>query len=125
MSWLVLAGKTYTVVHPFAESIRRQYASGRCSSAARGSTGVRIVDAEGAADARGVSDRFGSWFDALAWLCAESDKIDFDVAIIGAGAYGFPLAAHMKRSGRNGHHLGGATQIMFGIMGRRWKKTRR
>ena len=47
-------------------------------------------------------------------------KIDFDIAIIGCGAYGFPLAAKLKEAGKQAFHLGGATQIMFGIKGKRW-----
>lgn len=47
-------------------------------------------------------------------------KIDFDLAIIGCGAYGFPLAAKLKRAGKQVIHMGGATQISFGIKGRRW-----
>jgi hypothetical protein len=70
----------------------------------------------------GASDRFASWFDAFDWMCCEIEKINFDVAIIGAGAYGFPLAAFVKRLGRKAVHLGGATQLMFGIMGKRWEK---
>jgi hypothetical protein len=51
---------------------------------------------------------------------AEIDKKDFDIAIIGCGAYGFPLAAHVKRIGKKAIHLGGPTQILFGIKGKRW-----
>ena len=50
----------------------------------------------------------------------EALKIDFDVAIIGCGAYGFPLAAKLKRAGKITIHLGGAVQILFGIKGSRW-----
>ena len=46
---------------------------------------------------------------------------DYDVAIIGCGAYGLPLAAHVKRMGKVGIHIGGATQILFGIKGKRWE----
>jgi hypothetical protein len=51
---------------------------------------------------------------------SEIDKIDFDIAIIGCGAYGFPLAAHVKRIGKKAIHLGGPTQMLFGIKGKRW-----
>ena len=37
-------------------------------------------------------------------------EIDFEVALIGCGAYGLPLAAHVKRLGKKAVHLGGATQ---------------
>ena len=33
--------------------------------------------------------------------------------------YGFPLAAEIKRMGRIAIHLGGVTQIMFGVIGSR------
>lgn len=45
----------------------------------------------------------------------EIDKRDYDIALIGCGAYGFPLAAHIKRSGKKAVHLGGALQLLFGI----------
>ena len=51
---------------------------------------------------------------------SQIDKIDFDIALIGCGAYGLPLAAHVKRAGKIGVHMGGCLQILFGIMGKRW-----
>ena len=63
---------------------------------------------------------FETWFDALAYMEHKIDQIDFDVAIIGCGAYGFPLAAYCKKIGKKAIHLGGATQILFGIKGKRW-----
>jgi len=44
----------------------------------------------------------------------------FDVAIVGAGAYSIPVLAHAKLLGKFAIHLGGAVQILFGIKGRRW-----
>jgi len=119
----VLAGRRVLVVHPFEESIRRQYAKRALLFPGREVLpDFELLTLKAPQTLSGISDRFATWFDALAWLCDETDKIDFDVAIIGAGAYGFPLAAHVKRSGRKAVHLGGATQIMFGIMGKRWEK---
>ncbi|MCD7883766.1 MAG: hypothetical protein LUI87_08725 [Lachnospiraceae bacterium] len=46
--------------------------------------------------------------------------MDFDVAIIGAGAYGLPLAAYCKERGAQAIQMSGATQILFGIKGKRW-----
>ena len=53
---------------------------------------------------------------------SRGNKIDFDIAIIGCGAYGFPLAAKLKQAGKQAVHLGGATQLMFGIKGKRWEE---
>jgi hypothetical protein len=50
----------------------------------------------------------------------EMDKIDYDVAIVGAGIHSLPLVAHAKRQGKRAIHTGGATQIYFGIRGGRW-----
>ena len=43
------------------------------------------------------------------------------MALIGCGAYGFHLAAHVKRRGKKAVHLGGALQLLFGIKGKRWE----
>ncbi len=117
-----LAGKRVLIVHPFEESVKRQYAKRELLF-----PGTDILPAfdlltlkavQTAGDAR--DDRFSDWFDALSFMCAECDKADFDIALIGCGAYGFPLAAHIKRTGRQAVHLGGSLQILFGIKGRRW-----
>ena len=68
----------------------------------------------------GNDSQFSDWFGALDFMKAEIDKKDFDIAIIGCGAYGFPLAAHVKRMGKKAIHLGGPTQMLFGIKGKRW-----
>ena len=49
---------------------------------------------------------------------APSDKLS--IALIGCGAYGLPLAAHVKRINKQAIHMGGALQILFGIKGKRW-----
>ena len=54
-------------------------------------------------------------------MCLEISTLNFDIAIIGAGSYGLPLGSFIKQMGRQAVHLGGATQIMFGIKGRRWE----
>ena len=67
----------------------------------------------------GESD-FKDWFEALDWMKTRMDATDYDIALIGCGAYGFPLAAHAKRMGKQSVHLGGALQLLFGIRGKRW-----
>ena len=65
--------------------------------------------------------RFATWFDALEWMTNRALEMDFDIALIGCGAYGFPLAANLKKAGKQAIHLGGALQLMFGIKGNRWE----
>ena len=49
--------------------------------------------------------RFDTWFDALEYMKDEISKVDFDIALIGCGAYGMCLAAHVKRLGKQAVHL--------------------
>lgn len=123
-----LKGKRVLVIHPFEESIREQYARNREHIF------QNIFDAEDILPefelitlkavqtiAEETDDRFENWFEALQWMIDRCHALEFDVAIIGCGAYGFPLAAEIKRMGKVAIHLGGATQILFGIAGRRWE----
>ncbi|NBV45625.1 MAG: hypothetical protein EBR86_08300 [Planctomycetia bacterium] len=117
----VLAGRRVLVVHPFAESIRRQFARrerlfpGRDILPPFELTTLAAVQSLG-----GESHGFADWFAALDWMCRKIDETAHDIVLIGAGAYGLPLAAHVKRSGGRAIHLGGPVQIMFGILGGRW-----
>jgi hypothetical protein len=120
---LALEGKRVLVVHPFEQSIRSQYVKRALLFPGRDVLpDFELLTFKAVQTLGGQSDCFASWFEALDWMCGEIDKVDYDVAIIGAGAYGFPLAAHVKRSGKKAVHLGGATQLMFGVMGKRWEK---
>jgi hypothetical protein len=118
-----LAGKRVLVVHPFASTIERQYRERRELLFANPLvlpefelTTLRAVQSLG-----GVECGFASWFDALEHMRDEIASRDFDIAVIGAGAYGLPLAAAVKDMGRQAVQLGGATQLLFGIRGRRWE----
>jgi hypothetical protein len=68
----------------------------------------------------GGNDDFKDWNHALQFMYNEIPKYDFDIALIGAGGYGYPLAAFVKKMGKKAIHLGGITQMMFGIKGKRW-----
>ena len=79
---------------------------------------LRIVQAvQGLA---GADTGYASWFDALAAMEQEMDAAPYDVAIIGAGAYGLPLAAHARDTGHVAVQMSGALQLLFGIRGKRW-----
>ena len=68
----------------------------------------------------GEKNPFENWFQALEFMKDQILKKDFDIALIGCGAYGFPLAAHVKKIGKQAIHMGGSLQILFGIKGKRW-----
>ena len=117
-----LTGKKVLVVHPFAEQIEMQYIKREMLfrnpdilPEFQLST-IKAVQSLG-----GDCDDFPDWFAALDYMKAEIDKSDYDICLIGAGAYGFPLAAHIKRMGKKAVHLGGSLQLLFGIKGKRWE----
>lgn len=120
----VLKGKRVLVVHPFAETIEKQYRNHRSQIWKNDSTLPELASLETVKAVQtiaGTKDaRFETWFDALLYMEQEIEKHDFDVALIGCGAYGFPLAAHVKRLGKKAVHIGGPLQLFFGIKGKRW-----
>ncbi|MCE5198283.1 MAG: hypothetical protein ABFD54_11580 [Armatimonadota bacterium] len=118
----VLAGKKVLVVHPFEESIKKQYAKREyLFRDPRILPEFELKTLKAVQSIAGQPVLFNSWFDALDRMCEEASQIDFDVAIIGAGAYGLPLGSFIKTQlGKKALHLGGAVQILFGIKGKRW-----
>lgn len=117
-----LAGKKVVVVHPFQKTIEEQYRKREKlfdNPEVLPIFELRTVKAVQTI-AYSEDNRFQSWFDALDYMFTEVMKEDFDVAIIGCGAYGFPLAARIRAAGKTAIHMGGATQLLFGIKGKRW-----
>jgi len=118
-----LKDKKVLVVHPFKNTIEKQYEKRELLFKSKDTlpkfqslTVIRAVQSLG-----GGNNQFKDWFEALEYMKSEIDKVDYDVCLIGAGAYGFPLAAHVKRKGKQGLHIGGALQLFFGIRGKRWE----
>ena len=56
----------------------------------------------------------------LSDLKDKMSRREFDIALISAGAYSLPLAAHAKSLGKIGIHAGGALQLFFGVTGQRY-----
>lgn len=117
---LSLKNKRVLVVHPFADDIRKQYDRRHelFKSEILPDFSLSVIEA---VQSLSGESHFSSWFDALEWMKSEIDKIEYDICLIGCGAYGFPLAAHVKRQGKKAFHLGGALQLLFGIKGKRWE----
>ena len=117
-----LKGKKVLVVHPLAEQIEEQYKKRELlfenpdvlpEFELHTLKAIQTVAGE-------TDPRAASWFDGLDYMYNEAMKIDFDVAILGCGAYGMPLAGMLKKAGKSVIYMGGVTQILFGIRGGRW-----
>ena len=116
-----LKGKKILVIHPFSDTIKSQYISCHRSLFNQEVLPDFSLDVIKAVQSLGTSKtKYSTWFHAYDDMCNEISKKMFDVAIIGAGAYGLPLASFVKSLNKQAIHLGGATQILFGIKGKRW-----
>lgn len=117
-----LQGKKVLVIHPFDESIRRQYTKRKQLFPNPDILPeFELITLKAVQTIAGtVDERFQNWFEALEYMYREAMSIDFDIAILGCGAYGMPLAAKLKAAGKQAIHMGGATQLLFGIKGKRW-----
>jgi len=61
-----------------------------------------------------------SWKIKLDNILSELSNTKFDVAIVGCGGLSLMICDEIKKMGKTAIHLGGATQILFGIRGKRW-----
>jgi hypothetical protein len=118
-----LANQKVLVIHPFEKSIQKQYANReKLFKDPRILPDFTLLTLKAVQSIARNETGFSNWFEALDWMCTQIRSLDFDIAIIGAGAYGLPLAAFIKRMGKKAIQLGGATQILFGIRGQRWDR---
>lgn len=118
-----LENKTVLVIHPFTESIEMQYKKRdllfKNPAILPNFTLKTIKSVQSIAGQKNL--QYKDWFEALEGMKEQINHTEFDIALIGCGAYGFPLAAHVKRIGKQAIHIGGATQILFGVKGNRWE----
>lgn len=117
-----LEGKRVLIIHPFTDTIMVQYQKRtQIFPGTKILPDFELLTLKAVQTIAGETDnRFSDWFEALNYMYQEAAKKEFDVAIIGCGAYGLPLAAMLKQNGKQVIHLGGALQILFGIKGQRW-----
>ena len=118
-----LANKKVLVIHPFEETIKSQYQKRELlfdNKDILPKFELKTIKAvQSIADSKNLP--YSDWFEALESMKRQIDNTDFDIAIIGCGAYGIFLADYVKSLGKKAIHLGGATQLLFGIIGKRWE----
>ena len=62
------------------------------------------------------------WEDAVEWTVRQVVGTAAEIVIIGCGGLGMIIGARLKALGKAVIVLGGATQVLFGIKGERWKR---
>ncbi|HUM50422.1 MAG TPA: hypothetical protein PK431_01355, partial [Chitinophagales bacterium] len=118
-----LKNKKVLFIHPFKDSIEKQFlVRDRLFENKEILPDFELRTIKAIQSSANSKTEFNTWFNALDYLQEQIVKTDFDVAIIGAGTYGLPLAAFVKSIGKQAIHMGGATQLMLGIKGNRWDK---
>lgn len=120
-----LRHKKVLVISPFSKLIEKQYHENRTrlfkNPKVLPDFELKTITAYNVLRGVNCYPNISSWFDALHDMEAQMEKIDFDIALIGCGAYAFNLAAYAKRMGKVAVTLCGSHQILFGIYGERDK----
>lgn len=127
----LLAGKKVAVVSSFAKTIATQilkreeiWGVHAETLLPENTTWFPIRTGYSPALARGRAgwpEGIGRWQDAVTYLTDEVMKTGAEICIIGCGGLGMILGAELKRRGLQCIVLGGATQVLFGIKGKRWE----
>lgn len=118
-----LKGKKVLVIHPLAELIENQYKSNRTKlfSNPKVLPEFQLVTIKAVQSIAGSTNvGYSDWFEAIESMKKAIDNVDFEIAILGCGAYGMSLASYIKQTGKVAIYMGGVTQMLFGIKGKRW-----
>ena len=120
------------VVSPFAKTIAAQHARSESvwSSGSPWSTPAPTIHVVRAgyspmltsAAANAWPPTITDWSSAVSSVVEQVVATGAKLAIIGCGALSLPAAAALKKRGISAIHLGGATQILFGVKGARWAR---
>ncbi len=115
-----LADKTVLVVHPMIDSIQAQ--ADRFSSIWPGAAIKKLICVRSYYPPWVMAAHpYKTYFDCLTAIKKQIAKQHFDFAVVGAGAFSLPLLRFIKQMGQPCVHLGGQTQLLFGIRGLRWE----
>jgi hypothetical protein len=117
-----LNGKKVLVISPFTDSIVRQHKIIEKIFPNSSYPRFTLKTIKAPQTIGFHSDQEPTWFDNLNNIKNLMAIEDFDVALIAAGAYSYPLAHYAKTLGKIGIHSGGGLQLFFGIIGKRWER---
>jgi len=126
----LLAGKRVAVVSSFAKTISRQlektadvWGENAASLLPASAMWFPIQTGFPPSIAQGQCEwpaTVNTWKLAISYLFNEVVKVKPDVCIIGCGGLSMILGAYLKKKGIACIVMGGATQVLFGIKGKRW-----
>lgn len=120
---MALEGKKVLVISPFVDEIKEQYKQ-REKLFPKHKQLLPEFELHVLRSPLTLGEEEGNlptFFDELDAMYEKMRLEDFDVLLVGAGAYGTFLALEAKRLGKIAIQTGGSTQTLFGIMGKRWE----
>lgn len=116
-----LKDKRVLVISPFEKSIKKQYEKREDLWENKNILPEFELLTLRTPMSAGISDpEFDTWFDGLEYFKEQIKDKAPDFVIVGAGAWSLPIVAYCSELGIDALHMGGGTQILFGIKGRRW-----
>lgn len=119
-----LSGKRVLIVHPFAQSFKHQYAQ------LKNLHKIPILPEFEATFScppmtQGLKTLSGKNSSNLELYLEDLHKLilikTYDYALVAAGAYGLPIGKFLKEKGITTIYMGGAIQLLFGVLGARWR----
>ena len=121
-SWMsALKGKRILIVHPFASSFQKQISKFADLFPNRSwfedCTFVFVKPPMTMAGNYGGKD----WQEHMNEFLPQLQGVEFDIALVAAGGYGMLIADHIYTNlKRSAIYIGGALQLFFGVIGKRW-----
>jgi hypothetical protein len=116
----ILNSKKILIISPFTKSIQMQYLRINEIFSGKNFPKFTIEYITSPMTFNGENSNGLTWFENLDLMKEKMNDKEFDIALIGAGGYSFPLATYAKKIGKIGIHTGGGLQLFFGILGNRW-----
>ncbi len=115
--WLTaLAHKKVLIVSSVNQTIKRQYSRKKLLFQSKNILpDMDMLFYDAPQTQLGNKSGYKNWFEAYEKIVTDIRKIDFDIAIIAAGAYGYPLAAEIKAMGKQSIELCSGIYPIFGI----------
>ena len=116
-TWLsALENKKVLIISSISNSIRKQYKNkDKLFTHCNLLPVIEIIYYPTLQTQLGRNCGFKSWFNAYEKMLYDIESIDFDIALIAAGAYGYPLASDIKDMGKQAIELCTGIYPIFGI----------
>jgi len=115
-----LNGKKVLVISPFSDSYQRQFENLPRIFGFEKYPKYEPIFMKSTQSLFGLDDD-KNWKFHLEIMKEKMRSVDFDVALVSAGGYAYPLANEAKNLGKIGIHTGGELQLFLGVLGGRWQ----